>query len=58
MLNIVLHCTEVSAQKLDTTDYSDIVYPRDGEEDSDIAQINIPATHLSDREASGQCGPL
>ena len=44
---------EVSAQKVNTTGYSDVVYPKDGAEGSDKAQIRIPATHLSSRNAPG-----
>ena len=50
----VLSFVEISAQKLNRADHSDVVYPEDGEEGSDRAQIVIPAAYLSSRDASGE----
>lgn len=46
--------TELSAHKLDRTNYSDVAYPKDSAEGTERAKIVIPSMHLSSREASGQ----
>ena len=50
----IVSVAELSAQKLNKSEYLDVVYPEDDEEENIKAQIKIPADHLSSRGASGE----